>query len=77
MSRNASLEREIFVHCGMMAWMDAWSECSPRYGGDLAHAGSGEAANRMDGARRPALPEGLRGQVTELLAGIAWAVGRS
>ena len=77
MSRNASLEREILFRCGMMAWMDAWSERSPRCGGDLAHAGSGEAVNRMDGAGRPALPEGLRGQVTQLLAGIAWEVARS
>ena len=77
MSRGASRERELFMRGGMTAWMDAWSDYAPGCGEGVNRIRCATEACRADGDQRPALPEGLRGQVTELLAGIAWAVARS
>lgn len=76
-SRAASRERELFIRRGMTAWLAAWLDCSPGCGVEVARNGREDMANRTYGGHAPALPEGLHGQVTELLAGIAWTVARS
>ena len=77
MSRAASLERELFIHRGMAAWIEAWSGCSAVGGVAHEHGGSEDVPCRGGDEDRVRLPEGLRAEVAELLAGIAWAVERS
>jgi len=76
-SRPASRERELFIRGGMTAWMEAWSDCAPGCGENANRVRYATGPCRADDDQRPALPEGLHGQVTELLAWIAWAVARS
>lgn len=77
MSRAASLERQLFIRRGMVAWMEAWSGCSAVCGAAVEHDGSENVRCHGGGEHRVALPEGLHAEVAMLLAGITWTVGRS
>ena len=76
MSRTASLERELFIRRGMAAWMEAWSGCSPGCGVGVERGGR-EDAPYAEPVHQAVWPESLHAEVAQLLAGIAWAVGRS
>jgi len=65
------------MRCGMMAWMEAWSGCSPQYGVNDEGGWREDASHHANGEQPMALPDGLHGQVAELLAGIACAMVRS
>jgi hypothetical protein len=58
----------------MAAWMEAWSGCSPGCGVEVERGGHEDAPSQGGGVHRAPLPEGLRAEVAELLAGIVWAV---
>jgi len=76
-SVTASLERGLFMSRGMVAWMEAWSGCT---GLLCAQVGCRRGENAPSEGRdepRATLPEGLRADVAQLLAGITWAVVRS
>ncbi len=83
-SRSPSLERNLLIRSGMVAWMDAWSEsfdfsdlpaeALAQRGGqkkeELHREGSGEQHCVFENL----LPVACRSQVAGLLAGIACAV---
>ncbi len=75
-SRTISLERKLFIGCGMVGWMDACSSFSAS--GDTQHKGVGEAMGpgAAPSERIQSLPAPLHAEVTEILAGIAWTVLR-
>lgn len=72
-SGAASLERNLFVQSGMVAWMEAWSEFGGR--SEAEHRCNDKTEGYESGrlGREQQLPGNVRDQVAEILAGMAWA----
>ncbi len=65
----ASRERELFIQCGMLGWLEVWAEYAP-----LPNPPPGEGV-RLEPASAPlSLSVPLSGTVTEVLGAMAWAV---
>ena len=77
MSRTPSRERELLLHQGMGAWMQAWSGYAQEGGLPEQRPGSQERPGEGRAEDQAGLPPGLRAEVTELLAGITWSLIRS
>ena len=80
-SRSPSLERNLLIRSGMVAWMDAWSESfdfsdfaaealAQRGGQKKEEIGSGEQSCALENM----LPAAFHTQMVGLLAGIACVV---
>jgi hypothetical protein len=74
---TANLERQLFMHHGMVAWMEAWSNCSGLFGGEVGRRRDERASSEGRDEVRVSFPEGLRADVVQLLAGMTSAVMRS
>ena len=81
-SRSPSLERNLLIRSGMVAWMDAWSEScdfSDLPAEALAQRGGQkeiyrERSGERHGALEDLLPAAFHSQAAGLLAGIVCAV---
>jgi len=81
-SRSPSLERNLLIRSGMVAWMDVWSESfdfSDRPAEALEQRGGQEEVHRTGSGEQHCvfenlLPAAFHSQVVGLLAGIACVV---
>ncbi len=64
-----SRERELFVQCGMVGWLNAWARYAPLRNPSAKPIGMPKAQDVLIGFRVPA-----RNEITEVLATMAWAV---
>lgn len=76
-SRSASLERRLFIGRGMVAWMEAWSSVSEFSGVEARRERCGDRVESEADRHKPGLPAAVHGEVSDILAGMTWAVLRS
>ena len=72
-SGAASLERNLFVQSGMVAWMEAWSEFGGRSDTEHRWEDKTEGCESACFGREQQSPGNVRDQVAEIIAGMAWA----
>ncbi|OGL45971.1 MAG: hypothetical protein A2161_13955 [Candidatus Schekmanbacteria bacterium RBG_13_48_7] len=72
-----SMERDIFMKCGMASWIQAWSSYAPLKNTEFKYKGNFDMSEPMKSTRVNILPVILHSQIAGIIASMAWNVSRS